>query len=354
MNVYIPIWEDDPRLSPNPFVSSIVDECTKMDCSVAFRFGLSLLWTEECERMDIIHIMWPDFFASDMAKGKDLEERLHYLKGCGVKVVATCHNMHAHRKVNEYSDKAYDIVYGQADIMIHLGEYSCSVMKEKYPAARHELIPHHVYDNIYTNRVSRADGLARLGLNDACRYILCFGLFRNDDERAFVRAVARQLKKEKIRFLAPSFLFKPVGHKNPMTWLKYFWPKIKAERCGIKTMQGGYVSDEELPYYYGASDVSFIQRVDILNSGNLPMGFLMGKVVVGPDMGNVGPLLKENDNPVFTVNDVGSAVKAIKNGIGLQDNGKGEENRLHGLKAWSTREIAERHVELYKDVIMYA
>jgi hypothetical protein len=53
------------------------------------------------------------------------------------------------------------------------------------------------------------------------------------------------------------------------------------------------VDDNILPYYYAASDLAFIHRVKILNSGNAIMPMLFGKVVVGPDVGNVGVLLKK-------------------------------------------------------------
>lgn len=49
----------------------------------------------------------------------------------------------------------------------------------------------------------------------------------------------------------------------------------------------------DLPYYMAASDVIFIQRKDILNSGNVPLAFLYHKVVVGPKVGNIGELLSE-------------------------------------------------------------
>ena len=37
--------------------------------------------------------------------------------------------------------------------------------------------------------------------------------------------------------------------------------------------------NKTLLYYFGASSVSLIQRVKVLNSGNVPLGFLMKNVV---------------------------------------------------------------------------
>lgn len=43
----------------------------------------------------------------------------------------------------------------------------------------------------------------------------------------------------------------------------------------------------------------FIQRTDILNSGNVPLALSFGRVVTGPDSGNIGGLLAETGNPAF-------------------------------------------------------
>ena len=41
----------------------------------------------------------------------------------------------------------------------------------------------------------------------------------------------------------------------------------------------------------------FIQRTDILNSGNVPLALSFGRVVTGPDSGNIGGLLAETSTP---------------------------------------------------------
>lgn len=41
------------------------------------------------------------------------------------------------------------------------------------------------------------------------------------------------------------------------------------------------ISNKDLPFYFSASDIIFIQRLDILNSGNIPMAFLLRKWLLG-------------------------------------------------------------------------
>lgn len=56
------------------------------------------------------------------------------------------------------------------------------------------------------------------------------------------------------------------------------------------------IPDEQLPCYLAAADVVFIQRTDILNSGNVPLALSFGRVVTGPASGNIGGLLAETGN----------------------------------------------------------
>lgn len=113
-------------------------------------------------------------------------------------------------------------------------------------------------------------------------------------------------------------------------------------------MTRGFVSDKELPYYYAAADIALIHRKEILNSGNLPMAFYMGKVVVGPNTGNVGSLLQETGNPSFDIQDTTTLDGCIKDAMALTSQGKGEDNRRYAIKNFSSEIVAKQHRELYQ------
>ena len=116
-------------------------------------------------------------------------------------------------------------------------------------------------------------------------------------------------------------------------------------------MSKGFVKDEDLPYYYAASDTALIHRKEILNSGNLPMAFYMGKVVVGPNVGNVGTILDETSNPTFDIHKIDSLKDAIEKALVLNKQGKGEENRKYAIDNFSTERVAQLHINLYKSLI---
>ncbi len=98
----------------------------------------------------------------------------------------------------------------------------------------------------------------------------------------------------------------------------------------------------DLPYYMAASNVIFIQRKGQLNSVNIPLAFLFHKVVIGPDSGNIGELLRNTGNPVFRSDKKQDIIRALKEARHLSARGKrGSELRVcdkkHEYKqSWET------------------
>ena len=68
----------------------------------------------------------------------------------------------------------------------------------------------------------------------------------------------------------------------------------------------------------------------------------MGKVVAGPNGGNVGLLLSETGNPTFDVCDDDSVLVAVKQAIALAKEKHGDNNRRYALEKFSTSIIAEQ------------
>ena len=75
------------------------------------------------------------------------------------------------------------------------------------------------------------------------------------------------------------------------------------------------ISGEELSLRISAADVVMVPRIDILNSGNVFLGFTFGKVTVGPATGNIKEQLLEQNCPIFDPNSLTSAASALKEGV---------------------------------------
>lgn len=340
---------EDPWNAGNPYIYTLIEGIQSLhpDCELAW--GREKFWSEDIFSYDIVHFHWPQtFMGRDPHTEEDFLHHIEQMKAAGVKVVSTCHDLEPHYDV--FADKAESmkIVYSHSDAIIHLGEYSKELFETCYPNAKHLLIPHHLYDTVYTHFPSRKESLRYLHLLEDRTYILCFGTFRAKQERQLIVNLSKQLADKNIIILAPGFMniwwhsFR-LFHKR----LKKFYYQY---RYNIYCTGSPWlaVSDENLPYYYCASDVVFIQRVKILNSGNAMMPMLFGKVVVGPDCGNVGPLLKRWGYPVFSVNNTCHLKDIVIKAIELDKNGVGIQNRKRQLSVYATSVVVEKLFEAYK------
>lgn len=334
---------DDPWNATNPYIRTLIDGLKKAYSDFEYGFNTETFWTDALFDYDIVHIMWPQGLLLGRYTSAEVESRLLEYKKQGGIIVSTCHNLVPHYDSDEECNRSYEIVYRNSDCIFHLGEYSLNLFKKKYNASKNILLYHHVYDSIYPDIPSKNVARHILNLKAGYRFILCLGAFRSEAERNLIMELSKRLRKDKIVILAPSFIFVP-KRKNvfkifrPLIRYFYysiFYPNIK-KRIGI-------IPDSLIPYYCCACDLVLIQRVEVLNSGNLPLGFYFGKIVVGPNIGNVGYILSKRHNPVFDIMDVrGSLPKAVLGGLELAGTNLGMENRSWIIKHCSTAEICRK------------
>ena len=311
--------------SLNPFPQHIYNEILEYDLDADC--SAETFWTCDVADYDIVHIQFPEAFFNwqvDAVKPeqmKRLADRLEAFRAAGCKIVYTRHNQTVHIPRKGCIDKVYRMLDAESDGILHMGRYSIMDCKGKNPnsKARHYLVPHHTYPHLL-RKVDRTTCCRRLGLNPDNPVVLSFGSFRNDKERALVRNAVAECGVDGVQLLAPALA------------------KV------------GFVSARDLPLYFGAADVVFIQRVRIFNSGNLPLGFYYGKVVVGPNLCDVGEWLRATGNPVFEVFRPGSEAVALARGLALARQGLGEKNRAFADREWSIEAVGAKVVAAYADL----
>ena len=343
---------EDPWNAGNPFISTLIEGIQKSHSDCTMAWGREMFWSDEILSYDIVHFHWPQtFMGKDSHTETDFLRHIERMKSCGVKIVATCHDLEPH--YNHYSEKAQSmiIVFSHCDAIFHMGAYSKELFESRYKNAIHILVPHHLYDTVYSHFPSRKEALDFLQLPEDRTYILVFGSFRVEQEKKLVISLSKQLKNHNVTILAPSFM--------SIWWHSFRMPHKMIERLYYKFKYNIIctgaawcaVSDEELPYYFSAADVVFIQRLKILNSGNAVMPMLFGKVVVGPDCGNVGPLLRQWGYPVFSVDNTDSLGAIVEDAIEMGKSGIGVTNQPIQFREYSTAVISDKLYEAYRYVI---
>ena len=70
-------------------------------------------------------------------------------------------------------------------------------------------------------------------------------------------------------------------------------------------------------------------------------------MVAGPDNGNVGELLRETGNPVFSPDDNAGIVRALEQAGRLAEQGKGEENYRYARQHMNLEVVANAYIDAY-------
>lgn len=333
----------------NPYIRTLYKGLLANGCDVTC--SVSDFWEKPFD-YDIVHIQWPNLLMrgcnGDVAK---LDKHINKIKETGIKVLVTCHNVDPHYSSNSELYKIYDIVYTNVDYVIHFAEASIELLCKKYPnlRAEHVVIPHHIYDTEYDFNITKEFARKHLSLPLNKNIVVCFGAFRAQEERELVLTIAKKLND--YVFLCPNFCGSIKIQRNIIKtvreFLNYMKIKIKILLYPIKTTLS-FVSDDELPFYLAASDIALIHRVKILNSGNLPLAFYAGKSVLGPNIGNVGYILKETNNAVFEIDNIDEIPSIIKSII--TDDRIGANNKKIALEKWSVDVVSKSIISLYNRI----
>lgn len=347
IRIHIPTDEADKMA--NPFVATLMNGVKKYNNHFEIFYGIGNFWDYKNLEPDIIHFHWPDLILDIDGKkytASNVERRIIELKKKGVKIVAHCHNLKPH-----YSDhsperqKVYDVVYRLSDLIIHLGEYSYKIFFDKYKSSRHIIIPHHIFNTIYDSNPLSNEEIniirKKWGIPARDKVVLTFGAFRAQEERNLLTSIMEGMRNDNVCFIAPQF-YRIQNRRNKILllreYMRAYYLKIKYPKLRFSNR---YISNSELPGLLKISDIVLIQRLHVLNSGNLALGFLFGKTVVGPNVGNVGHILKQTQNPCFDISNGIEPIDALKKGFDCNINNIGKKNKEYAFANWSTEKTSQ-------------
>lgn len=259
---------------------------------------------ESDKTYDIIHFQWPEEVVGRMCDDpgivRRLEERIAFFRSRGTHFVYTRHNVRPHY-ANEVIGRAYDIIESQSDVVVHMGRFSLEEFVGKHPDSRNAVILHHIYQYTYQEDISVERARQYLQLPQEAFIVTAFGEFRNCEEIRMVLGAFRSWNEKQKLLLAPRLypfsrhnhyggnFLKRWASKTGYYLLMSLLNRVMKLRAGANDE---LIDNCDLPYYMAASNVIFIQRKGQLNSANIPLAFLFHKVVIGPDSGNIGELLR--------------------------------------------------------------
>ncbi len=339
----------------NPFVAALVGGLRKRGHDAAM--SLDAFWSGGGD-WDVVHFHWPKVLFGtrwESVADEDVAEfkrRLSALHAQGARIVYTRHNA-----VQHYGDMAtglnriYGILERESDAVIHMGRFSREELVARFgegDAARHFVVPHPVYSE-FPRDLDKASARRRLGLPQGARIVLSFGAFRAHEERAMVFGACRDCGEDGILLVAPRFFKGPVWRGGVRSsWRE--WRYRRSFAAPWARYGAAHVLEKDIPAYFTAADVVFIQRLRILNSGNLPMGFYYGRPVLGPAVGDVGEILQESGNPTFDPDDAPSVATALRRALAAANGPLGAANQAKADAEWNLEKTLDGLETVYSSV----
>jgi hypothetical protein len=360
MRIYIPI-DITGTESGNPYDTELVKSLERRGHQVDLgKWRVSY----RPEKWQIVHIQWPEYLIdSPVTSGRlsKLVEWIRVVKSYS-KIVLTLHNLAPHYKMSPLYLELYQKIFELVDGFIHMGPSSKRLMIEKYDVSHstveHVEIPHGNY-NVVGRPVDKLLARNFLGIDNSVPTVLVVGGIRHNEELKLVFRFNKLL-----RGFGGQLLY---AGKSIFNQYRFFGrdctPNLVARKlirlgCDIKIDKTpgirrfkAPVERDRLRYLLSASDILLIPRVQILNSGNVPLGFSYSNVVLGPNVGNVGAILQRYNNPVYDPASSDRCLREIlKKAIDLSMVNHGHINKQASDVEWDWDVLAESLESFYKKI----
>lgn len=334
---------------------------TGMGDEVDITFDIDSFWNSD-QYFDIVHIHWPEHVAGYRMADPDIankyEERLHYWKGRNASLIITRHNYVPH--VDEHNlqksyNQMYDASYKLCDAIIHIGQPSLQEFEDhlEYSKTRNILINHPNYFVGTPNEITREEARKRLGISNSDTLFLTFGILRKlEEEIQLIDAFLRTNIKNKKLLITRSYMRRTRPTKKyPFKRLIHEIKMFRYKRKGIVFDGNDVIDTNDTQVYVNASDVVISPRINSLTSGIVYMAFTFGRVVIGPDSGNIGWLLKETGNPFFQPNDLVSMAQAMEEGVKLSKTDLPQHNLDYVKEYGDIYLLGKQYIALFKELI---
>jgi hypothetical protein len=270
---------------------------------------------------EIINIHWPealfDWLEPTCSELQELETCLYHWRKYS-KIVYTKHDDKGHKKMTGNVKRLFDLIEKNTDVFIHLGSFSKLKFEKKYPLAEHTIIEHPLYKNSF-KPLPKNEARRILGISKKSFVIVAPGKIRSIKERNMVLQSFKLFPnmKAEIEFDFPG----RVRLKKLFDIKKYLEERfMRNHKPPEYIFNYAPLSRSDFATRISAADIVMIPRIDILNSGNIFLGFTFGKIVVGPRNGNMYEHLKNMGMPTFDPLKLDTIVKALNKGKWLSEN----------------------------------
>ena len=283
-------------------------------------------WVNKSGSFKAVLIHWPEHLPSYGCFGEEefinfTLNRLEHFKKIS-KIFYFIHNTKPHFKFKN-SQKLYEKFTLSADVIFHFSDFSKKFISNRYKKSRnHFVIEHGNYIQLDTKNFDKDDYLKNLNLNPNKITVSTIGSIRNKSELKLLQKFAKHYlhsncnfiyagnlsgihidprTSKKILYLFMVLIYKKLKLKNIINFIRKI--KFSFLKKNLRVFSH-HISDNSLVKICKASDILLICRKNNFNSGNIALGTTFGCILVGPDEGNIGFLLKKLKNEVYQTRNI--------------------------------------------------
>lgn len=293
------------------------------------------------EKFDVLHIQWLQFSPIDYKYLKKIRRK-------GIKIVITVHD------ILPFNEKIYDKffhkkIYELCDYIILQAQTNIDRFKEIFPRCSNKIkyIPHgHFLDfaDIYEKDKARE----HLKIPKNKKVFLFFGQIKKVKGVGILLEAFGELckKREDVFLIVAGSVW-----KDDFSSYQRIIEKENLNEENLKT-DIRFIPDNEVGYYYSASDIAVLPYLDVYQSGVIQLAYAYNKPAIATA---IKPFMEivEDEKTGFLCNPNDSRdlmkvmEKALNNEKKFEQFGKNGNNKIKEIYSW--KKIAEQVTKLYMD-----
>ncbi len=258
------------------------------------------------EKPDAVHIQWIRFSFLDGIIFHSI------LRIAGQKLIYTAHDALPHDRETFLNRWIFSLVYRICHVIVVHTRFLRERLIDEFglPSGKIRVVKHGVYEikHLYTREESRA----KLDIDPGDHVFLFFGYIKPYKGLDLLLEAFHELEKNQnhISLLIAGKIWEPYREECMHLFSRFSGEKV------IRKL--GFIPDEELSYYFNASDVTVMPYQEASQSGVMFMSYAHGVPVIVPNLGGFADdILPEKTGLLCKVSDVNSLKDNMKESITL-------------------------------------
>ncbi|MBN1401423.1 MAG: glycosyltransferase, partial [Anaerolineae bacterium] len=338
------------RVKRNPYVTLLCEGLSQPDLclapEVADHFSLGWVWRQR-GHLDVLHIHWLELLFTYPTLRQSLKRWLSVMLALllarlsGTCIIYTLHNLEQHEGHRANLTRlGHRILFALAHgIHVHDDETAATLGARWGRRRGVYVIPHGNYVSAYANECSRAQARDGLNLPEENLVFLCLGRVRPYKGIEDLIAAFRTLED-------PDAILLIAGEAQEPEYAEAI--RALASEDSRVRLQLDFVAEDELQFFFKASDISVLPYRHVTTSGAAILSFSFLVPIIAPRLGCFAQWVGENERGLLYDPDHPEGLKAALaqvSSAGLADMRRACQEWIEALD-W--RLIARKHAAMYK------